>query len=186
MLNWIFLIMIFIYGYFSDYFLKKHIVSKANISDEIDKKMLEIRNKVNKSIEEQKQYLDYASEKDSQYGNNFNRFLFIVIMTIGLTIVMDFFNNIFFLLFCSLLISFGYTYTTTRKADIYIKVYNIISMFNIFLAIILFIYINARDQLTFLGFKMNFILLFILFFALDGFIKYIKEKVYKKETKVDK
>ena len=154
-------------------------MSRAKGNVELDTRLTELKKINNKTIKQQMEYLDGIALKDSMYGNKFNKFIFIVCMCICISILIDILNNTLLMIVFALLVSIGYTLTVTKKADNYIKTYNIISMFNIFLTVILFIVISSKDPLSLFGFKINFILLFILFFAGDALFKYIKEKVYK-------
>jgi hypothetical protein len=166
--------------YIANAILKKFFVNKDTTSNLIDKKLTVLKNIKVKDIEQQKQYIELMDRKNSLYGNQVMKFVFIILMFIVFNICIMYIPRNFLPLFAliySFLIPLAYIFIVKDKKY---SIYNYLSMTILFIFFTGYIVIQVMNSLMIYGIKVKILYLLPLLFIINVVVKLIKEKIFKR------
>jgi hypothetical protein len=167
--NWIIFGCTLLYILISEYMMKKFVLInyKPNLKNVARIKELYIKSM--KTLEEQKEYIKLLSDKEQAFGGFVEKFIFIMLFVMATSAMK---LNLSYQIISVALMPVLYVIFVQKVKDIYLYFYNYVSMFNVFLFIIIFIHISP---LKIYSYTVGYFTL-LLFWLLFG---YIQEKIYK-------
>ena len=173
MIEWLIFFGMVLALYLIDISLKSIFLKKDPAITEMNKDIEKILLIKMKSIETQKQYLGLIDKRDSYYGNPFGKLIFIMLMFIVYSILIDYLPIVYFsIAFCIIV---PLLYIRNKKQ----KLYNYLSMFSIFTFMFGYMILQSTMPMTFFGFKVSILIMLPLLLILGLIIKVTQEKIYK-------
>jgi len=181
MINWFILILLTIWIFGSDYILRKIFVSKDPEIEKLNIQITLLKGLNVKSLEQQKQYIELIEKRNSYVDSGFMKFVFIILMFIIYSIVLNYIPSKFFILsvfLFSLLVPFIYIYINKKMKN---RTFNYFSMFTMFVYFTGYLATDRFLPFYVYGFRVQFIYLLPFYLIISMVLKYFQEKVFKEK-----
>lgn len=179
MINWILLVILTIWIFGSDIVLRKIFVNKDPEVEKINRQIALLKGLKVKSLEQQKQYLELIEKRNSHIDSGFMKFVFIILMFIAYSIVLDYINIKYFIpsvFIFSLLIPFVYIKVNKNLKN---KLFNYFSMFTMFIFFTGYLATDRYLPFYINGVRIQFIYLLPVYMIINMIVSYFREKLFK-------